>query len=617
MASDRDVITSTLPPDWAILIVFDEFHLMDTSRAFLTAAVGLGLFRGSTRSVWMTATATEPLCAVLREELDAVTVELREEEEAALHEGVGIRRAVLREVGPLTAQEIARFASNRTLVVVNRVRTAQRLYREFAAIASNPPLLLHSRFFQSDRQAKERTIKDWFGKRAVGSGVAITTQTVEAGLDLSCEHLLTEMCPVNALVQRAGRCARFPGHTGTVHVYDVPAGSELPYDAWDIESARKIVVDVMDLPPSLTRKWVAEAHEARDQSTLELRPPAAHKRRCLEYLSGQIKRNGNTSPAELIRESDSSVRVVVVDDPSNVRPATRETVSVPRNSVRHVPSGWRFDPEAESLWTPAGGTEMAGSYVVAVPRAYAQYTAELGLELGIAGERESPSREVRKGPDWKPLRKESWVAHSAAVWKRAESTWADEFFENGLLERGFRGLAVRIALRNACLLHDLGKLQLDWQRWAQSYQGAVETEYDGSELLAHTDFDWNDRRHREMERNVRPRRPPHGSASAYYAAGMLSTELRDVEIAAVLASILSHHGGWWDEQHVKPLDPRSGQALAAFGFREGAMPRLPQFERDYLEELCVKTERYWPLTAYLMRAVRLADQRATEETDIG
>src|ERR1035441_5374748 len=43
------------------LIVFNEFHLMQTNRAFLTAAACLRMFGRTVCSVWMTATATSPL----------------------------------------------------------------------------------------------------------------------------------------------------------------------------------------------------------------------------------------------------------------------------------------------------------------------------------------------------------------------------------------------------------------------------------------------------------------------------------------------------------------------------------------------------------------------------
>ena len=37
----------------------------------------------------------------------------------------------------------------------------------------------------------------------------LATQVVEAGLDVSADLLLTEVAPMNSLIQRAGRCARW------------------------------------------------------------------------------------------------------------------------------------------------------------------------------------------------------------------------------------------------------------------------------------------------------------------------------------------------------------------------------------------------------------------------
>ncbi len=51
------------------LVVFDEFHLMEPSKAFLTGIACLTLFRDITRSVWMTATATSPLVEELQRAL--------------------------------------------------------------------------------------------------------------------------------------------------------------------------------------------------------------------------------------------------------------------------------------------------------------------------------------------------------------------------------------------------------------------------------------------------------------------------------------------------------------------------------------------------------------------
>ena len=46
-------------------------------------------------------------------------------------------------------------------------------------------------------------------------------------MDITCETLHTELAPASALIQRAGRCARFPGEQGEVWIY--PVDNYAPY----------------------------------------------------------------------------------------------------------------------------------------------------------------------------------------------------------------------------------------------------------------------------------------------------------------------------------------------------------------------------------------------------
>ena len=174
---------------------------------------------------------------------------------------------------------------------------------------------------------------------------------IEAGLDLSGEHLLTEICPVNSLVQRAGRCARFPSQVGTVHVYDLPAGKEAPYERAEIDAARAIVTDADDLTPTLACEWVTQAHAARDAEALALHSLPKRKEQCLDQISQQIGRKSNISPAELIRRGSDTSRILILDDPAGIRPSARESIAMYRDSLVRL-EGFRFDPATETLWVP-------------------------------------------------------------------------------------------------------------------------------------------------------------------------------------------------------------------------------------------------------------------------
>ena len=204
------------------LVVFDEFHLMPPSKAFLTAVAALWLFRGLSQSVWMTATATAPLENLLRSALNAAPVPDDQAAMRTMHDSLpsvtSVQRSLSVEVVPLTSDAILAIHQRRSIAIVNTVGRAQKLFEElssgFAGRNDVRLVMLHSRFFKNDRHRIEERLQAAFGKEAMESAILIATQVVEAGIDISCEHLHTELCPMNSLAQRAGRCARFAGETG-------------------------------------------------------------------------------------------------------------------------------------------------------------------------------------------------------------------------------------------------------------------------------------------------------------------------------------------------------------------------------------------------------------------
>jgi CRISPR-associated endonuclease/helicase Cas3 len=68
----------------------------------------------------------------------------------------------------------------------------------------------HARFARADRTALDVAIDEGFGKgreRSLGI-VAVATQTVQQSLDLDADLLLTDLCPMDVLLQRIGRLHR-------------------------------------------------------------------------------------------------------------------------------------------------------------------------------------------------------------------------------------------------------------------------------------------------------------------------------------------------------------------------------------------------------------------------
>jgi hypothetical protein len=103
--------------------------------------------------------------------------------------------------------------------------------------------------------------------------------------------------------------------------------------------------------------------------------------------------------------------------------------------------------------------------------------------LGAAGDRESPRRQVPQRPGYRPLKRETWVHHTKCVMEEARLRFNREAATGSLLSKGFNASLGELVDWSA-LLHDLGKLQAQWQAWAEAAQRARDDSYIHSELLA-------------------------------------------------------------------------------------------------------------------------------------
>lgn len=105
-------------------------------------------------------------------------------------------------------EEIKEQSKNKkVLIIVNTINKAIELYKRLKDNNISNVKLLHSRFIQADRSEKERDIKE-FSKNRNETGIWITTQIVEASLDIDFDVLYTEMSTLDSLFQRLGRCYR-------------------------------------------------------------------------------------------------------------------------------------------------------------------------------------------------------------------------------------------------------------------------------------------------------------------------------------------------------------------------------------------------------------------------
>ena len=97
----------------------------------------------------------------------------------------------------------------------NTVRDARAAYGqviELAGVERDKVGLFHSRFAMVDRQAIEENVLVKFGKESTSADrkgqVLIATQVVEQSLDLDFDVIVSDLSPMDLLIQRAGRLQR-------------------------------------------------------------------------------------------------------------------------------------------------------------------------------------------------------------------------------------------------------------------------------------------------------------------------------------------------------------------------------------------------------------------------
>jgi CRISPR-associated endonuclease/helicase Cas3 len=104
---------------------------------------------------------------------------------------------------------VQKYKDKKVLVIVNTVKKAQEMYNKLKERLPNENVhLLHGRFILKDRMEKETQILKMGNAKSEEKGIWVTTQIVEASLDIDFDILFTELSEVCGVLQRMGRVYR-------------------------------------------------------------------------------------------------------------------------------------------------------------------------------------------------------------------------------------------------------------------------------------------------------------------------------------------------------------------------------------------------------------------------
>lgn len=654
-------------------LVFDEFHLLDPDSALPSTLYAVKQLSRIAPVLLMTATFSKSVLNALKDELHNAEVVLVDPQEAiSIETSFGEKEARRRvwQVAEtqLSAKAILEKHNGRSLAICNTVRRAQELYRELKGSFKDKDIeliLLHSRFLQEDRQQNEQRIKTLFGRdNREGSVIAIATQTIEVGVDITSETLHTELAPASALIQRAGRCARYAGEQGNVIVYPVerfsPYGTDSETSAWGKEM--KIAFEwlkahggeVFDFGKE--QEFVNEVAMPRDEKILLSLSAGApkHAEAIRNVLIGVDIANASRL---LVRDADSR-RVLIHPNPDELTldPYLAKGFNLPTTTLfgmlkewleRDVDADWRVkrlieskSDEEESNRTEYGWerlsetSQLSATQIIVVNPELAGYLNDEGFvsETGNTGFVSSmPDVESKKGYEGFSYRKESYEDHIRRVLEALQEVSLKELvYAAKALEQaaGWSEGSVMRAVWLACLFHDVGKLSIGWQGWARAYQNEIGMPVSQDFSAGHTEYDRKNPVHASAEKMIsnRYKKPNHAGESALAVAKVVARAFASNEAGlakAVLTAITRHHTPFASECKTYVLEKQAKNHISAtLGFTPKEIQELVNLEllrgnesktQNSFSTLMIAPDDEYGWMAYILlaRALRRADQAGT------
>jgi CRISPR-associated endonuclease/helicase Cas3 len=396
-------------------------------------------------------------------------------------------------------------AGTLSLVICNTVETAREVF--LALPKTTPKILLTSRFRRQDRKANEGRLLEFEEKRRRHAGpipdhpglICVSTQVVEAGVDISAHHLWSELAPWPSIIQRLGRLNRDGlANDAKAWFWETPrAGGRGkkeehigPYDASDISAAKKLLENLIPLtcqPFAQAIKKLEHEHGAALKKALEPKPEPMPRAPDVHGLFATERdvHGGFTDVSAFVRSTDldSDLTVFWRDwDGKNSAPPKGEDLDGPALDLDQegcsVPAfrlqeflksqkaaAWTWNDDAEQ-WERLDRSEIRPGMVVMLRRETGGYDSTIGW----TGDPKHRLTDTPRAGLGRALRDDarteigSWVTlnvHLADARINAE----------GICRMLQLADPYRTAVIEAAALHDIGKTHPKWQNSLPSAAG--------------------------------------------------------------------------------------------------------------------------------------------------
>lgn len=385
-------------------------------------------------------------------------------------------------------------AGTLTLVICNTVEMASSVFRALSSFEHK--VLLTSRFRGEDRAQHEQRLIDFEAKRKAGmlpehdpGLICVSTQVVEAGVDISAHRLFTELAPWPSMLQRLGRLNRKgDDQAAQAWVWETPQddgkknpGRIGPYESADIDLARELVSAFIPLSQNKAfSKAVAELQASRQKEWNEaLQPKLSPLPRALDvhglFSTERDVHGGFTDVSAFVRGTDPDLDVTVFwrdwsgDSPPRgddldgppLDPALEgcpvSFVRVRKMLKKNNAKAWIWDDEAE-CWERVNTQDIRPGMLLMLKRDVGGYDKTLGW----TGDKSDKLDEVPHAGRGTTLGDDA--RSEVGYWSKLEDHLEDARREaEELCEALSLTGDLRKAVVEAAGLHDLGKAHPQWQ----------------------------------------------------------------------------------------------------------------------------------------------------------
>jgi len=253
---------------YSSVVVFDEFHLYprpylwsasnseqgDKALTSMLAAVKAILDSGSP-VVIATATLPKPVLDALNsvQGLRGRIFEIPGSSDNPVSRDVGVYLESVRDrdtmIAVIAEKALELSIKGSVLVVLNTVESAARVYSNIkdllkarGSVDRVDLMLIHGRIVERDRKSIVEKLSRVSAKNQPVGRILVSTQVLEAGVDVSFNYLLTEIAPPESIIQRLGRVARYGGY-GEAYIYIIVGASD-PVPIYPAEILEEVVKEL-------------------------------------------------------------------------------------------------------------------------------------------------------------------------------------------------------------------------------------------------------------------------------------------------------------------------------------------------------------------------------------